>query len=372
MNAQHQSVYIPNYLQAFDYPNADETPSPFQQHDPFDDRYNEDFDPFQVDFLQTTSTQSIQFLLETSTSQIDVDNGIALINSTTTMTSMHTETTLMTESASTTFNSTLPTTESITTTQNSTQSSTFFFDLTTESNERSSSFKETTASTTVNHTSPSPSTDSIEHSESLALFEHLNHTSETVISRNMTLGSFLRNNTDLIIRLLNRTDFLRRNLMNNNQTNTFNVTPEETARHLADRKTMRSLIHLIPPNILSQLQKNYSTITFNQSQYQQPAFPDPAILAEAAAQAGLISPGLYPAPNHLWHHNPNYYRQPVQIFNNYPFTKPTPTRKLIILESQKACFVYFCLVFSSNNTTTSTTSIKCIFQVTKYTSTLSD
>ena len=336
MNAQHQSVYIPNYLQAFDYPNVDETPSPFQQHDPYDDRYNEDFDPFQGDFLQITSTPSIQFLLETSTSHIDVDNGIALTNSTTTttttttMTSIATETTLTTESISTTFNTTSTTTEPITTTQNSTQSSTFFFDLTTESNERTSSFKEITTSMIFNNTSRSTSTDSIEHSESISLHEHLNNTSDTIISRNMTLGSFLRNNTDLIIRLLNRTDFLRRNLVNNNQTNTYNATPEETARHLADRKAMRSLIHLIPPHIWSQLQKNYSTITFNQSQYLQPALPDPAILAEAAAQAGLIGPGYNPIPHHLWHQSPNYYRQPVQIINNYPTTKPTPTRKLIV------------------------------------------
>lgn len=336
LNAQHQSVYIPNYLQAFDYPNVDETPSPFQQHDPYDDRYNEDFDPFQGDFLQITSTPSIQFLLETSPSHIDVDNGIALANSTTTTTtttmiSIPTEITLTTESFSTTLNTTLPTTEPITTTQNSTQSSTFFFDLTTESNERTSSFGETKTSMIFNNTSRSTSTDSIEHSEFISPPEHLNNTSETVISRNMTLGSFLRNNTDLIIRLLNRTDFLRRNLVNNTQTNTYNATPEETARYLADRKAMRSLIHLIPPNIWSQLQKNYSTITFNQSQYLQPALPDPAILAEAAAQAGLIGPGHNSIPHHLWYQSPNYYRQPVQIMNNYPTTKPTTTRKLIVL-----------------------------------------
>ena len=324
MNGQHQSVYIPNYLQAFDYPNADETPSPFQPNDPYDDRYNDDFDPFQLDFLQTPSTPSIQFLFETSNSHIDVDNGIA------TTIPLTTETFPTTESTSTTFNSTLPTTEPITTTQNSTQTSfSSFFNATTESDTKTSSYDETMPSSILNNTFLSTATSSIEESQSISWPEHLNDTSEPIISRNMTLGSFLRNNTDLIIRLLNRTDFLRKNLMNNTHTTIYNATPEETARHLADRKSMQSLIHLIPPNIWSQIQNNYSTITFNQSQYIQPAFPDPAILAEAAAQAGLIGTGSYPAPNQHWHQGPNYYRQPMQIINNYPTTKPTSTCKRI-------------------------------------------
>lgn len=336
-NAQHQSVYIPNYLQAFDYPNADETPSPFQQNDPYDDRYNEDFDPFQLDFLQTTSTPSIQFLLETSNSHIDVDSGIETTDPITTTISFSTETIRTTESTSTTFNSKLsttgPTTTTTTTVQTSTQTSlTSFFNTTTESNQRTSSYDEITTSSILNSTFPSTLNSSMEKTESIPWLEHLNRTNETVISRNMTLGSFLRNNTDLIIRLLNRTDFLRKNLMNNNHNHTtiYNATPEETARHLADRKSMQSLIHLIPPSIWSQLQNNSSTITFNQSQYIQPAFPDPAILAEAAAQAGLINPGPYPPPNHHhWYQGPTYYRQPVQILNNYPTTKPTTTCKLI-------------------------------------------
>jgi hypothetical protein len=119
--------------------------------------------------------------------------------------------------------------------------------------------------------------------------------------------------------------------VNNKLFDIYNATPEETARHLADRKTMQSLIHLIPPNIWSQLQNNFSTITFNQSQYMQQAVPDSAILAEAAAQAGLTAPGPNSIPDHLWHPSPNYYRNPPQMINNIPIIKPTLTCKLIFI-----------------------------------------
>ncbi len=315
-NTQHHSVYIPNYLQAFDYPNADETPSPFQQQqDQFDDRYNEDFDPFQFDFFQTTSTPSIQFLSDTFTSLMDIDNGILITNSTST------NSTITTESTSTTLNSTLSTTEQTTSTQNSTHLLPFI--NTTLSNNKTSSYNEIIISSTLNNTLSS----TIEN-KSISSHEQINDITEHLAKQNLTLRSFLRNNTDLIFRLLNRTSFLRKNLAKNKPFDIYNATPEETARHLADRKTMQSLIHLIPPNLWSQLQNNFSTITFNQSQYTQQAVPDSAILAEAAAHAGLTVPGPNSIPDHLWHQNPNYYRNPPQIMNNIPMIKPTPTCNL--------------------------------------------
>jgi hypothetical protein len=147
----------------------------------------------------------------------------------------------------------------------------------------------------------------------------------------LTLGTFLKNNSDLIIHLLNRTDFLRKNLATNKYFNIHNTTAEEVVRHLTDKKPMQPLVHLLPPNLWSQLQNNFSTISFNQTQYMQPSLPDPAVLAEVAAQAGLSSPGSYPVRDHLWHQNPNYYRNPPQIINNIPITKPTSTCKLIFI-----------------------------------------
>jgi hypothetical protein len=168
-------------------------------------------------------------------------------------------------------------------------------------------------------------------------------TIEHIGKQNLTLGSFLRNNTDLIIRILNRTSFLRKNLVNNKPFDIHNATPEEAARHLADRKTMQSLIHLIPPNIWSQLQSNFSTITFNQSQYMQQSVPDSAILAEAAAHAGLTGPGPNSVPDHLWYQSPNYYRNPPQIINNLPIIRLTPTCNLtfILINQFIFCLHYF-------------------------------
>ncbi|CAF5144324.1 unnamed protein product, partial [Rotaria magnacalcarata] len=73
LNAQHHSVYIPNYLQAFDYPNVDETASPHQQQDQSDEQFNDGFDPLQFDFFQTTETSpDIQNLLDASTMHTDI------------------------------------------------------------------------------------------------------------------------------------------------------------------------------------------------------------------------------------------------------------------------------------------------------------
>jgi hypothetical protein len=302
VNAQHQSIYIPNYLQAFDYPNLDETPSPFQQQEHADDRFNDDFDPFQFDFFQTSTIPSIQFLSETSTI-VDTDN------STTNLTS-----TILTSTDSTT--EFISTTEQTTSIENSTYSY-----VTNDTNETSPS-NEIITSSTVNNTLfllSSTSNYSIEN-KSFSIDEQINETTENIFNDNSTIATFFTNNTDLIMNLLNRTEFHSKNLINNKQFDIYNTTAEEAARHLTDRKTMQSLIHLLPPNLWSQLQKNFSFINFTQNQYMQPSLPDPVVLAEAAAQAGLPGPGPYPIPDYLWHQNSNYYRNPSQIINNNPIS----------------------------------------------------
>jgi hypothetical protein len=329
LHAQHHSVYIPNYLQAFDYPNADETPSPLQQQEQFDDRFNDGFDPFQFDLFQTSTPPSIQFLLETSTIHVDSTTNISTANVTFPI-STSSDSTITTESSSTTFNSTIATTttEQTTTTQSSTSTHSSI-DTTLFNNETSPS-NEIIISSSLNNLLSSTSSYSTENAL-ISTHEQINDTIENSFNDNSTLGRFFKNNSELIINLLNRARLHSKNLMNNKQFDIYNTTAEEAARHLSDRKTMQSLIHLIPPSLWSQIQNNFSTINFNQSQYMQPSLPDPVVLAEAAAQAGLPGPGPYPIPDHLWHQSPNFYRNPPQIINNNPITKPTSTCKLIFV-----------------------------------------
>jgi hypothetical protein len=278
-----------------------------------------------LDFFQTTSTPSIQFLSDTSTIHIDIDNTTSTTTSTSTI-STSPNSTITTQSISTTFNTTSLTTEQTTSTQNSTHS--FLSIDTTSLNNKTSLSNETITSSTMNNTLLSTSNDLTENG-STSTHAQISDTTENIFNKNLTLQSFLKNNSDLIIRLLNRSDFFRKNLAHNKQFDIYNTTAEEAARHLTDRKSMQSLIHLLPPNLWSQLQNNFSTITFNQSQYMQASVPDPAILAEAAAQAGLPGPGPQTVPDHLWYQSPNYYRNPSQIINNIPMAKPASTCKLI-------------------------------------------
>lgn len=73
----------------------------------------------------------------------------------------------------------------------------------------------------------------------------------------------------------------------------------------ADRQVMQSLVHLLPTNLWLQLQQNQTNNQRNHSDLIRQALPDPVLLAEAAAQAGLPGPGPYPIPDHLWPYNPS-------------------------------------------------------------------
>jgi hypothetical protein len=332
LHAQHHSVYIPNYLQAFDYPNADETPSPSQQQDQSDYRFNDGFEPFQFDFFHTTTEPlpPIEFLSETSTIPIDTTTTEILtthLPSTITTTTMTTfaDSTVTTEFYSTTENSTLlTTTEQTTAIQNSTES--FISMNTTSSNNETSPTTEIISTSTFNNTLSSTSNYSTEN-EIILTHEQLNETTENFLKDNSTIGTFFRNNSEFLFNLLNRTQFHSKHLMDQKHFDIHNITPEEAARHLKDRRTMQSLIHLLPPNLWSQLQNNFSMFNFNQSQYVKQSLPDPVLLAEAAAQAGLPGPGPYPIPDHFWNQNSNYYRNPPQIINN---NIPITTCKFIV------------------------------------------
>lgn len=81
-------------------------------------------------------------------------------------------------------------------------------------------------------------------------------------------------------------------------------TSNEVTERLFQRRLMQSLMHLIPPNLWAQIQKNYTMNNQNKPQYGKPILPNPVHLAESAAQAGLPGPGPYPIPDNLWHRNP--------------------------------------------------------------------
>ncbi len=119
-----------------------------------------------------------------------------------------------------------------------------------------------------------------------------------------TRRTFSQNYTEFIVDSSNQTHLHGKNLANNQPFDIYNTTYEEAARYLTDRKLMQSLIHLLPPNLWSQIQNNRSIYHQNQTHYMKPLLPNPVLLAEAAAQAGLPGPGPYPIPEHLWPQNP--------------------------------------------------------------------
>ena len=291
--------------------------SSLQHQDQLDDRYNEDFELFQSDLFQTTSTPSIQFLLDTSTIHNDIDIGISITDSTSTKTTV-------TESTLTALNTILSINEQTTSIQNSTQ----LIDTTILDN-ITSPINEIVMSSTSDSTLLSNNTYLLEN-ETVSTLEPINHTIENISNKSLLLGSFIKNNSDLILYLLNRTNFLRKKVMDNKPFDSYNITAEEKAHHLADKKTMQSLIHLLPPNVWSQIQKNFSTITFNHTEYMHPSISDAAILSEAAAQAGLHTPGTHKSPEHSWHQSPTFYRNPAQPVNYIPTIKPTSTCKTIL------------------------------------------
>ncbi|CAF5202029.1 unnamed protein product, partial [Rotaria magnacalcarata] len=288
--------------------------------------FNDGFDPLQFDFFQTTETSpDIQNLLDASTMHTDITTENSAAYSTSTISTFSDSTTSIEHISSTfdsTFDSTLITTEQMTTTENSTHSL-LSFDTTSFNNETSTS-NERNSFSSDNNTLWSTLSYSIEN-ESISMYEQMNETTETIFNDTTTIENFVRNNSDLIVDLFNHTYPQGKNLIDDKQYEIYNTTAEEAAQHLADRRTMQSLIHLLPPNLWSQLQKNLSLFNFNQSQFIQPALPDPVILAEAAAQAGLPGPGPYPIPDHLWHQNMNYYRDPSQFINNIPIETSSST-----------------------------------------------
>ena len=185
--------------------------------------------------------------------------------------------------------------------------------------------------------------------ESNSTNEQVSETTGIYYNDTSTMETLSKNDSDFIINFLNRTRLHSKNLINDKPFDVYNTTAEEAARHFTDRKTMQSLIHLLPPNLWSQFQKNFSMPTFNQSQYAKPSLPDPAVLAEVAAQAGLSVPGQYPMPEYGWRHPPNIYRNPPPILNNVPRAKPTSMSTDMFTETMSALNVISTLNSSSEN-----------------------
>ncbi|CAF2188762.1 unnamed protein product [Rotaria magnacalcarata] len=260
LHAKQHSVYVQNYHQEFDYANADRIPSPssssFQKEDDIRSTSNEDLENFQSTTLPTAeflSDISANDALSTITPVHDSRIGTDLI-------STSEKTILPHKSTNSPHNMSLP----------STKNEYYDFD----------------------YREPTPP------------HEHVNQTTDTFQINNSTNPTFVQNYTDLLVDWSNKTHIVRKIFPINKQYETNSTILEEPAKHLTDRKSMQSLIHLLPPNFWSQIQHNQSIVPQNQTNYIKPFLPNPVLLAEAAAQAGLPGPGPYPIPEHLWPRNP--------------------------------------------------------------------
>jgi hypothetical protein len=158
------------------------------------------------------------------------------------------------------------------------------------------------------NTTPLPSTDNeynhFDYREPTPPHEQVNKITNINSIDNATKSAFLKNDTKLIVDWSNKTHILRKTSRTNKHYDMFNATIEEAAQRSAERKIMQSLLHLIPPNLWSQIRNNRSLTHQNQTQYKKPFLPNPVLLAEAAAKAGLPGPGPYPIPEHLWYRYP--------------------------------------------------------------------
>lgn len=256
LQARQQAIYVRNFHQGFDYSHTGRSSSPsFQKQDDSNSASNDDLE---VD--QSTTLSSVLFSSETSMS-----------NPPSTM-----ETIKDTETAK----EFIFTTDRSTSFQNSTYSS------------KNISFSSTkTENGDFDYREPTPS------------FEQINQTMNIFANNNSTKSTFIQNNTDLLVDWSNKTHIVRKILPINKQYDTNSTTLEEAAKQLADRKFMQSFVHLLPSNIWPAIQPNQSIVLPNRTNYIQSALPNPVLLAEAAAQAGLPGPGPYPIPEHLWPHN---------------------------------------------------------------------
>ncbi|CAF0743978.1 unnamed protein product [Rotaria sordida] len=248
LHAQHQSIYIQNYHQAFDNTNTDKrslSSSSFQREDDFNSPLN---NRLEVNLPTTLSTSDFSLAM-TNESRIKTDF-ISTTNKT-----------ILQHNSTYSFNNiSLPSTENE------------YYNF--------------------NYREPTPP------------HEQINQTVDMFLTNNSTKPTFIQNHTELFVDWSNQTYLVRKILQNNQQFNDYKTTLEEAAQHLTDRKLMQSLIHLIPPHLWSQIQHNQSIVHQNQTNYMKPSLPNPVLLAEAAAQAGLPGPGPYPIPEHLWPRNP--------------------------------------------------------------------
>ena len=128
----------------------------------------------------------------------------------------------------------------------------------------------------------------------------LNRTTDTSSMDNSTTSADRQNQSRSSHDLTNQTQWQGKNLIDQKSSAGDNRLTDDTARYLSDQKAMQSLVHLLPPNLWTQFQQNMSANSRNQTQFIKNGLPDPVLLAEAAAQAGLSSSGGYSFPQNLW------------------------------------------------------------------------
>ena len=281
---------------------------------------------------------------ETTTTTIIIENtSTPIVSSTTPI--ITTTTTITTETDSTVITETISSTTPITSTESSTTEQT--------TQESSSTSTLTTIDTTITleHEETSTVKDDLVFSTSDEIITKTNFdttvmmsssvissdvplTTEPLFNENSTVRTFSKNESEMILSLLNRTHFQSKNLMGDSSFDILNTTAEEAARHLHDRKTMQSLIHLLPPSFWSQLQTNFSMNPNNQNPPStKPPLSEPVHLNELPGQVGQLGPGpSYPVPDYMWHPNVNYHRNPPPPFisNSIPIiNSPLTTCKWI-------------------------------------------
>ena len=325
-HAQHHSIYIPNYLQAFDYPNGDETALPSHHPDQLDYHSNDGLDSFLWDWVQTTTAPPAQFFFETSNSdhQTTMQSSSMSIIPTTQATTIIDSTTKesinSTESLFTKFTQNSTSSESINVEDKMVTFVTTMMSIVATNDETSTFQTATTQDTKMKESTSHQGTYSSEVTSTLNLTELIENLDKKMFDES-DKKLFSKQNSDLIASLFNRTILQSKYLIDEKQPTDQNMTSEEVAKSLSDRKMMQSLIHLLPPNLWSQFQTNFSMNAFNQSQYAKSPLSNPVLSSEAATKTGLPGSGPHHIPDHIWYQNANYYRNQAPVGHRNPITK---------------------------------------------------
>ena len=272
--AQHRSIYIPNYHQTFHYSNTDKILPSLKEKNDFNSTPNNTSDSYP----------------STTMSPIEISSQILPSDFPSKMTTLN--------------DPRMP------------------IDFIPTSKETISSLHSTHTPNSMPLSSIDGKYNNYDYQELTSLYEKMNKSGHIVAPKSTTKPAILRKSTKLITNWSNQTQLVRKSLEDNHRFDIYNTTSEETIQQLNNRKLMQSLIHLLPPSLWSQIQRNQTIMEQDQPHYEKPSLPDPVLLAEAAAQAGLPSPGPYPIPEHLWP------RIPPQTMTRLPKTGKFSEQKL--------------------------------------------